>query len=266
MQHEIECKAALALLEPYLDGELDRADARELEGHVDGCADCRAALSSLDRLRQALRDRELRHTAPPELRERLRSAQIELDADGASAPRSAPVTRRAQPAWLRMAAAWVIAFGAGGICVHMWNSEKSADSARSQIERDLFAAHWRALAATSPVDVISSDRHTVKPWFAGKLADAPVVQDFVDQGFALVGGRIDYIGSARVAALVYRHGQHLIDVFVLPPGDGGAGETATQLQGYTLSRISLGAQSAAIVSDMDPEEQAAFARLFTTPH
>src|SRR5678815_577698 len=227
----MDCKAALALLEPYLDNELDRADARELEAHVDSCAECAAALARLGDLRQSLRDQTLRHTAPPELRERIRAAAAGATPSSAAVP---PRTagRRAMPQWSRLAAACVLAFGAGGVSVHLWNSGQSPAAVQTQVARDLFASHWRALAAATPVDVVSSDRHTVKPWFAGKVAESPLVRDFAEQGFALVGGRLDYVGDERVAVLVYRHGQHLIDVFVVPRSASGSAVQAAEQQGY----------------------------------
>ena len=245
----MDCKTGLSLLEAYLDNELDRADARELEAHVDTCTDCSAALSRLDELRRSLRDQALRYVAPQSLRDRIQTT--------ANATAASP--RRPMPTWTRLAAACVLAFGAGGVSVHLWNAGQGAGEPE-QIARDLFASHWRALAATSPVDVVSSDRHTVKPWFAGKVAQAPLVQDFAEQGFALAGGRIDYVGSARVPVLVYRHGQHIIDVFVLP--QASAPRTA-QDKGYALSATTLGDQPAAIVSDMDAAERARFAELLT---
>jgi anti-sigma factor (TIGR02949 family) len=256
----MDCKTALALLEPYLDNELDRADARELEAHVDTCADCAAALTRLGDLRQSLRDQALRHTAPPELRERILAAAAGAIRSGAaSPPRTA--SRRAMPQWSRLAAACVLAFGAGGVSVHLWNSAQSGAEADTQLTRDLFASHWRALAAASPVDVVSSDRHTVKPWFAGKVAESPLVRDFAEQGFALVGGRLDYVGDERVAVLVYRHGQHLIDVFVTPRAGSAPTVDTTSQQGYSLTPIRLGDQPAVIVSDMDREERSRFAQI-----
>lgn len=242
----MDCKTALTLLEPYLDKELDRAEARELETHVDGCADCRAALTRLDELRLALRDPALRYAAPAQLRGRMSGAT--------SAPR-----RYAASGWWRIAAACVLAFGAGGISLHLWNPGQAAG--QTLIERDLFASHWRALAAASPVDVVSSDRHTVKPWFAGKLAVSPLVQDFAEQGFPLVGGRIDYVGSERVAVLVYSHGQHTIDVFVLPQTPLPQIAEPVRRNGYVLSAATLGAQTAAIVTDLDEQELGKFQQL-----
>jgi len=244
----VDCRTANNLLEMYLDNELDRDTARELEAHADSCADCSAELGRLGELRHALRDERLRHVAPESLRARIR----------ASALATSPASARTLPAWMRIAAACVLAFGAGATSVYLWNPVP-ASTASTQLAHDLFASHWRALAATSPVDVISSDRHTVKPWFAGKVAQAPLVRDFAEQGFALVGGRIDYVGSARVSVLVYKHGQHLIDVFVLP-ATVHMPQTAEQ-EGYALSTTLLGEQPAAIVSDMDATERARFAEL-----
>jgi anti-sigma factor RsiW len=253
----------MTLLEPYLDKELDRVDARELEAHVDGCADCRAALARLDELRLALRDTALRYPAPQQLRDRISAAAV-ADAPGNTSERLQRATRHTSRAW-PIAAACILAFGAGGISVHMWNSAQPAAAGQEQVSRDLFASHWRALAAASPVDVVSSDKHTVKPWFAGKIADSPPVQDFAEQGFPLIGGRIDYVGTQRVAVLVYRHGQHVIDVFVLPQGESALGGNFAQAQGYWLDAVMLGRQPAAIVSDMDQQERARFAQLLDLP-
>jgi anti-sigma factor (TIGR02949 family) len=228
----MNCETSLPLLETYLDNELDRADAREVEAHLDTCESCRHALSKLDDVRRALRDSALQYTAPPGLRERI-----------ASTPLSETVRR---PRWLSYAAACALAFFAGGISMQLWNAPQ-----RGGIAHDVFASHWRALAATSPIDVVSSDRHTVKPWFAGKVAQTPVVQDFADHGFPLAGGRIDYVGDTRVPVLVYKHGQHVIDVFVLP---SGTLLSSTTEQGYRLDTVDLGGQPAAIVSDMDAAE------------
>jgi anti-sigma factor RsiW len=238
----MECRTAHPLLEAYLDGELDRADARAVEAHLDTCAESREQLTRLDDLRRSLRDPSLRHTAPESLRRRIEASAIGL--------RRAPHA----PRWMSYAAACVLAFAAGGTAVYVLNGA----NAEAQVTRDLFASHWRALAATSPIDVVSTDRHTVKPWFAGKVAQTPVVQDFADRGFALIGGRIDYVGAERVPVLVYKHGQHVIDVFVLP---SGASIGSAAAQGYQLDAVNLGGQPAAVVSDMDAVETEKFAVL-----
>jgi anti-sigma factor (TIGR02949 family) len=246
----MECKEAARLLEPYLDGELDRDEVRALEAHVDGCAECQATLANLGRVRHAMRAEAPRYTAPTSLRERIRSESV--------APVSA--TRlRASPQWMRLAAACFGAFVAGAAVMH-FAASPGADT-QDQAARDLFASHWRALAATSPVDVVSSDRHTVRPWFAGKVAQSPRVTDFADQGFPLVGGRVDYLGAARVPVLVYRHDKHLIDVYVLP-SDAPAGASAKR-DGYSLIWGTLDGERAAIVSDLDAGELARFESVLT---
>jgi anti-sigma factor RsiW len=252
----MDCKTANDLLPLYFDGELDRATSREFEEHLDECAACRAALIELDTLRSALRDDAPRYAAPETLRARL---QREISGQGVSAARRRPPTR-----WLAMAASWVLAFAAGGALMSTWRPEPAGGNTQSQITRDLFASHWRALAAASPVDVISTDQHTVKPWFAGKLAVAPLVQDFAAEGYVLVGGRVDYVGSDRVPVLVYRHDKHLIDVFVVPQTDAPTIGQQVQSQGYVLDAVTLGGQPAVIVSDMGQAELARFAQLLNS--
>jgi anti-sigma factor (TIGR02949 family) len=243
----MDCKTAAALLEAYLDKELDRDTAREVEKHLDACADCREALSKLDEVRIALRDTKLRYVAPNDLRERLFKE-------------SHATTRGARGRWLAMAASLVVAFAAGGLFVSIGHDRATVIG--DQTIRDAFASHWRALAATSPVDVVSTDRHTVKPWFEGKVSQAPQVRDFADQGFPLVGGRIDYLGDLRVPALVYRHGQHLIDVFVVP-ADAVTKNESVDDRGYALRTFAMGDQRAIVVSDLDEHEFGAFAALLS---
>ena len=260
----MDCKTAQDTLALYFDGELDRVASREFEAHLDVCADCRAALIELDALRTTLRRDAPRHAAPELLRKRIEK----LATAQADAPASVSTGRAAtlSPRWLAYAASTVLAFAAGGMTVSLWdssgrNAEPAQASANAQLARDLFASHWRALAAASPVDVVSTDRHTVKPWFEGKIGIAPTVHDFAEQGFALVGGRIDYAGDLRVPVLVYRHGQHLIDVFVLPDSATLPGDNAKLQSGYRLDAVKLGGQSAAIVSDLDQVELTRFAQL-----
>lgn len=245
----MNCESARPLLSPYFDGELDPASSRALESHLDGCAGCRQALEELEALRAHLRDPATRFTAPAALRARLAGA--------------APAARRPQRARMRLAlaASWLIAAAIGAGSAGLWQYRQHTTQAQTQLTRDLFASHWRALAATSPVDVVSTDRHTVKPWFAGKVAESPEVRDFAAQGFPLTGGRIDYVGSERVPVLVYRHGQHLIDVFVLAPSD--APPPQAQMLGYGLRTLTLGHATAAVVSDMDAAELDRFALLLT---
>lgn len=242
-------EAGHELLPLYLDGELDAETSRAFESHLDACAQCQARLAELEALRSALRAQAPYHFAPDVLRQRITQA---------SAPRKRPAY------WppLALAASWATAFVLGGAL--MWAMQPgSRQSPAMPLTRDLLTGHLRALAATSPVDVISSDHHTVKPWFAGKLAISPLVQDFANEGYALVGGRIDYVGDSRVPVLVYRHGRHLADVFVLPQGTT---LPATQSQGYAIDTFTLGGQPAALVSDLGDSERVQLKQLLANAH
>jgi anti-sigma factor RsiW len=246
----MDCKTANEMLPLYFDGELDRASSREFEAHLDECADCRATLIELDALRTSLRKDAPRYRAPDALRARIQEEAV--------VPASHRRSRMPAPR-LALAASWVLAFVAGGISLAAWNHvSPPSGEASSQLTRDLFASHWRALAATSPIDVVSTDQHTVKPWFAGRIATAPVVEDFAVQGYSLIGGRIDYAGTERVPVLVYRHGKHVIDVFVLSSATDAGSGAPVQMQGYVLEAATLGGQPAAIVSDMDQAELTKF--------
>lgn len=238
------------LLPLYLDGELDAETSRVFEAHLDACTECQARLAELEALRGAIRGQAPYHDAPDSLRQRIAQA---------SEPRG---NRSGWPP-LALAASWAAAFVLGGALA--WTMQPgSRQSSPPPLARDLLTGHLRALAAASPVDVVSSDHHTVKPWFAGKLAISPLVQDFANAGYALVGGRIDYIGDSRVPVLVYRHGQHLADVFVLPEG---MTLPATQSQqGYAIDTLTLGGQPAALVSDLGDSERTELRRLLTSAH
>lgn len=248
----MDCKTASPLLHPYLDGELDRATVAELEAHVDACAECAGELSALDDVRQALRKRAARYPAPASLRARLETAP-------ASAVRSRPGPR---PWWMGLAASLVVAAVVSFTTAAWMIGAQSPPAAPEDLTaHDLIAGHLRALAAASPVDVVSTDRHTVKPWFDGRIASVPPVPDFSARGFALIGGRIDYVRDQRVAVVVYRRRGHLIDVYFLPPDSRAGGPTASRRLGYTLVPVELGERSAWIVSDLDEHELGEFQRL-----
>jgi anti-sigma factor RsiW len=243
--------AARVQLEAYLDGELDRATVDELESHLATCTTCRAELASLEELRGALRALP-KHRAPGDLRARL-AAVGDLSATES--------VRHASPAntWWRMAAAVLlgIAIGAGYMT---WRGAGMSPDGSRLFARDLLASHLRALAASSAVDVISEDRHTVKPWFAGKIGESPPVIDPKAEDFALLGGRIDYVADRRTAVVVYGHRKHLIDVYMAPGADASDAR-GSQSQGYSLTPCMLAGQSAWIVSDIDEESLRRFTGL-----
>jgi len=247
----MKCEAARLLIEPYLDGELDRAAVDEIEAHLTICAACRATLATLEELRGALRALP-RERAPAELRARLMNIG---EARAPESPRTA-----AAGVWWKLAAAVVlgIAIGAG---VMRWSGvERALPGPGSLLARDLLASHLRALAASSPVDVVSEDRHTVKPWFAGRIGESPPVVDPKSADIPLLGGRIDYIGERRTAVIVYGHRKHVLDVYMAPGADAPDAR-ATQSRGYTLTPCRLAGQSAWIVSDVDADSLREFSGL-----
>jgi anti-sigma factor RsiW len=191
----------------YFDGELDALSTAALEHHLESCSECRALLEDLEQTRGALRRDLGAATAPATLRARVIRA---LEAEsGFSAP-----SRIREGLW-RLRTFWVGALcGAGGavaaaaVAVLLWaplTSDSLLDS--------LMAEHIDSLLPGHLIDVESTDRHTVKPWFAGHADISPSVEDFSGEGFPLVGGRADYLANQRAAVIVYQHGHHIINVF-----------------------------------------------------
>lgn len=255
----MDCKTATPLLHAYLDGELDRRAVDELESHLEGCRECTRELAALEQLSKVVRQGALRHTAPASLRARLQSADESMEREAPSQKRGIKNLQ-----WWAMAASVLFAFALGAGSTR-WHASYVADTnAEQAFTHDLLASHLRALAAASPVDVVSSNRHTVKPWFAGKVGQSPPVRDFASEGFELVGGRIDYVGDQRVPVLVYNHGKHLIDVYMLPAKPGSAGGPPLMVQGYRLATVNIQGRSAWIVTDMDGKELARFSQLLAS--
>jgi anti-sigma factor RsiW len=204
------------------------------------------------------------HRAPPALQRRIRG-MLEREA---ARPRAA-TRARAWSARLHRALGrgWPLAasFAAGLLCAVLLQAQRAGADADEALAQQVVAGHVRALMPGHLTDVVSSDRHTVRPWFAGKLDYAPPVVDLAAQGFPLVGGRLDYVGGRSVAALVYRRDSHLVDLYVLPAVDAREERRALQeartLQGYNLvSWRSQGMQFWA-VSDLERGELVRFAAL-----
>lgn len=214
------CEQRTTYLHAYLDGELDAPGMATFERHLETCADCTAALDAEETLRRSLQQGELYERAPDSLRRKLRAAT--------AAP---PVRTSAHPGawrWLAVATALIIAI--------LWGSRLFSPAIKSSQQAawttTLLDAHLRSLQPGHLTDVESTDQHTVKPWFDGKLDIAPPVHDFATDGFPLLGGRIDVIEGRTVAALVYGRRKHIVNVFVWKAQDTVPYADSGERQGY----------------------------------
>jgi anti-sigma factor RsiW len=243
-------------LNAWLDGELDAANALALETHVEECDGCRAELRRLRELRTRLAEPGTRFSAPPQLHARIRAA---LDA-AADRPATAgsPTSRTARP--VRTVRRWT-AIGALGSLAAAVALTAVLFVPNSQIEDQLVASHVRSLLADHLLDVATSDRHVVKPWFNGKIDFAPPIIELAPDGFPLAGGRLDYVDGRVVAAVVYRRRQHVINVFAWP-SSGVMAPTTTHDDGYTLIRWAQGGLQFWAISDVDATELAHFRDVF----
>jgi anti-sigma factor RsiW len=231
------------VIEAYFDEELDANERAAAERHLNVCAECAAAYARLREQKAAIHASAPYYTAPAGLgaavRDQLRRA----------AAKEVEVRRPSAWRWIAIAAGLLLAASLS------WNVvEFSSRAPSSDLEGTLLASHIRSLIGEHLVDVISSDQHTVKPWFNGKLDFAPQVRNLEGDGFPLVGGRVDYIAGQRVAALVYRRRQHVINVFIWPAGAGARREDRLSRDGYALLHWNAGGMNYWAVSDVSAAE------------
>ena len=214
------CKEHGEKLHAYLDGELGATGAVEFERHLQSCPECSASLSAERALQGALASAQLFERAPASLR---RSIQSQFASPISTAATVAPYWK-----WLAIAALLLFAVCSGILTANLLRVRATApEFAVAAVD-----AHLRSLQQGHLADVQSTDQHTVKPWFDGRVDFAPKVSDFLAEGFPLLGGRLDILNGKTVAALVYGRRKHIINVFVAPRPAGVLENGAGERQGY----------------------------------
>jgi anti-sigma factor RsiW len=247
----LSCKDTRDLIHGYLDGELDLLKSIEIEKHLLGCQTCTQVYQGIRGLQATMRDSTLRFEPTGSLERRVRSA-VRRERKLAMRPK----ILRWQ--WIMAGASLV------GVVMAIWAMVYilSRPTASDALAQEIVSSHVRSLMANHLTDVLSSDQHTVKPWFEGKLPFSPPVSSLSQQGFILNGGRLDYIDNRPVAALVYQRRQHLINVFIWPSVSGADTiERVFVRQGYNLIRWTKSDMTYWTVSDLNLAELQQFVQL-----
>jgi mycothiol system anti-sigma-R factor len=241
-------------LHGYLDGELDALSAAKFEKHLETCPDCKKTLAAEEALRQSIQRAALYERAPDSLRKSL-LGKTQLPQP---AIRSFPAVRIAAWRWLAVAAVLLLAVSIG------W---RQLQLSRGPVDAQLMAAsfvdaHLRSLQPGHLTDVESTDQHTVKPWFDGRIDFAPPVHDYASDGFPLLGGRLDVAGGRTVAALVYGRRKHVVNVFVEKAQPQSSWSGSGEAQGYHWLAWQQDGFSFCAVSDVAPPDLAQLKQLF----
>ena len=249
----MNCAECEVLLHALIDGELDAGHARDVEAHVATCSRCAEKLKAFRAIREVMAAADLKEKAPTHLRKRIDAALPSSSAQIIEPQEFRAPSRRMFFGGFATGAALSAAVAATlMVTVFTGNQQQT-------IADEVVSAHIRSLQPGHLMDVETSDRHTVKPWFDGKVDIAPPVIDLTAEGFTLLGGRLDYIDGEPVASVVYKRRKHVINLFVaqrLSAGHGGV--AARTIQGYNVRHWSAGGLDFWAVSDLDPAELGEF--------
>jgi anti-sigma factor RsiW len=261
----MQCSDARLLVHAYLDNELDAGDSVRLARHLADCPACAAELKRMQQLRNAIQRAKPSYAMPDALRMRVLAAFPSSASESAPAPE---IVQRITPrspmhSWrvfpVALAASVLLLFGGGEMGI-AWQRNASATTALTE---EVMSNHLRSLQSQHLTDVLTSDRHTVKPWFDGKLEFSPQVRDLDAAGFVLVGGRLDVLRGRRVAAIVYRRRLHEINLFEWP--DSAANATPVHADagdGYTMTHWVQDGMAYWAVSSLNRAEMDDFATAF----
>ncbi|MCL8486368.1 MULTISPECIES: anti-sigma factor family protein [Bradyrhizobium] len=250
------CDDAEILIHALADGELDAGHAREVEAHIAACPRCAAELTAIRQMKQALAGADLITKAPAALRLRIEAA-LPAAAAASITPLAAVPSRRTLLKGFAMGSAVSALAATGLVAIVLRNDDQQ------RIEAEIVSAHLRSLQAGHLTDVISTDQHTVKPWFNGKLDVAPPVIDLTAQGFTLIGGRLDYVDARPIGAVVYRRRQHVINLFVAQTSSTARRASRLDtIQGFNIRSWRDRGLSYWAVSDINPDELNEFGERF----
>ena len=247
----MNCDDTRKLLNVYADDELDLVNHLEIERHLKDCPGCTTAYKNLMTLKTDITGDIFYYHAPPELKKRIQTSLREISPE-----------QTAPPFWQwRWMPAFVTSLAVVALLIVGLFFLRTNTTSEDLIAQEIVSAHIRSMMANHLTDVPSTDQHTVKPWFEGKLDFSPPVVDLISKGFPLIGGRLDYAGSRPVAALVYQRRQHFINLFVFPSADNSdGGNKMSMRQGYNLIHWSRSGMTFWAVSDINLGELQEFAQ------
>jgi anti-sigma factor RsiW len=248
------CHDARLLLHAYLDDELDAAQSVAITRHMQGCADCAASYAEFAKLRKALAQPALYQRAPDALRAQWMTAK----------PAATVSTLPDRPARVPIALSMAAGFAAALLlAAPLWfyASRHQAVDTSADIS-DVVSSHIRSMQQQHLMDVVSTDQHTVKPWFDGKLDFAPRVKDLASEGFPLAGGRLDALEGHSVAALIYKRRLHVINLYQWPVSSDAAADEIEQWHGYNVIRWTADRMHYVAVSDVNESELQQFVLAF----
>jgi anti-sigma factor RsiW len=241
------------LVEALMDGELDLDRRDQVEAHLERCETCTASLKRLRQISDALHAHPLSFEPSAGLKQRVLLV-LRKEAERPRLGERPPFLM-----WAGIAACALLAMAYAGTLLERRSTMQDAELIATQV----LSSHVRSLMGNHMLDVPSTDQHTVKPWFDGKLDFSPNVKDFADEGFRLIGGRLDYVGGRPVAALVFQHNQHMINLFTWPSNEGTVKPTAgPPLNGYNSVRWSESGMSYWAVADVHESALEQLARLY----
>jgi anti-sigma factor RsiW len=250
------CQQSRELASAYLDNELSATESLAVERHLRECADCSREAAAMAALSDKIRSQARYHAASPALTDRVRTAS-------APATLGQPVTKLPKPSFF---SGWVPTTGAAAIAillagVALW--QFAGRNVETRLSNEILSSHIRSTLSQQPFDIASADRHTVKPWFHGKLNFAPPVIDLSAQGFVLRGGRMDFVDGRTVPVIVYGRRKHVVNLYVWPnPGHADQPPKPSSLNGYNLIGWQRDGMRLSAISDLAAGELAAFARQF----